>query len=151
MYEIKKGIKPPSETKYPWDEMEVLDCFDCDACELETLRRSERFMAKKRYGFKIEIARYGDVLSVWLLDKGIERPQETKQERIKNRIVDVLSLAKGSAQIYVAEGIIHNRIRWASTGEIKNCLQSLVDERKIFRKLKLHPKRKTESFAYRVQ
>jgi hypothetical protein len=144
MYEIKRTILPPSETKYPWAKMQVLDHFECPFSELAALKESARRMAQKFYGFNIEIARAGDTLTVWLMNKGQEAIINPK---IESRVIEILSGRK----VWVTEGVIYNRVKGASREAVKECLNVLLAKGLIYRQKGMHPRRKIEFSSYRIK
>lgn len=143
MYEVKRTILPPSETKFPWHEMQPMDHFDCDIVELPSLKESIKRMSQKFYGFQVEIARYGDTLTVWLIKKGEECVIDAK---IEQRILNLLSKKRE----YVSNGVIINRIKGASTKTVKECLNALILKKLIVEKKEIHPKQQIEFVKYRI-
>ena len=143
MYEIKKGAPLPSDTKYPWDQMEVTDHFECDFCELNTLMQSVKKMQMKRPGFSVEIAKCGDTLMVWLVSRGKEL---TQPMMLETRIIEMLSKNKN----WISEGVFYNRIKWASRESIKKILDDLVLNQKVLKESSTHPRKKFEFDTYRI-
>ena len=144
MYEIKRTLLPPSKTKYPWAEMQVLDHFECSFLELAALKESAMRMSHKFYGFNIEIARAGDTLTVWLMNKGQEAIIDPKLE---SRIIGILS----SRKVWLTEGVIRNRIKGVPPETVKECLNALLAKRLIYRQEGIHTRTKVKFFSYKFK
>ena len=53
MYEVKKGVPIPHITKFPFEKMEVGDCFDVDNTRQNVHQAAKRYEKHHRNGFKI--------------------------------------------------------------------------------------------------
>lgn len=144
MYKIKRGQTPPSRVQYPWEEMEPLDYFECNVIELAAIKMSAKKMSTKFTGFKIEVAKVGDSLTVWLISKGTMSPD---MDKVEKRVFDVLDRRRG----WVTEGIVCNQIKTASKIVVMNLLSELVIQNKILCKENVHPKKLTTFKTYRIK